>query len=183
MFKGINDEEDEVNIYTLSDWGVGKAKNTPAVFARSMLRARGFTANTVESYTNVWVRHIADNDKLRSSTKSNILRALRKPEISWNTLNRLRSIFRLRKVTYYAKVLWEDGVETFHEHTVEGDMHFIMTTDIQKEFDPDEGNLDLMIYEETVEDKIDTLFDLVRELKAAGYDVDVTLRKKTIATN
>lgn len=121
MFKLTEDED--IDIFKQSDWGVSKTSHPLASIARSMLRARGITASVFESRISSWVKkHVPPNGKLRSSAKSNMSRTVRKNDtISWNTLYRLFSILELPEVTMYVKVKWPDGVETVHKHIIDQD--------------------------------------------------------------
>ena len=101
MYNNLSDEGEDVNIFTLSDRGASLSRNTLASIVRSQMQARGIDASQLDSNATVWVRYtVADNDKHRSSMKSNVLRAIRKDYLSWGTFQRWVAIARFKKVTF-----------------------------------------------------------------------------------
>ena len=176
MFKGINEDDDNVDLFTQSDWGISKAGNTPAAICRSMMRDRGFTPGVLESCTNLWVRHFTDNDKHRSSTKSNILRAIKKPLMSLGTLQRFIGIARIKHVTYHVTTTWYDDVVTISKHDVPGDQNFLDLTDLAKELVNNGIDLDTLEYATNeVETNIRDVIKLSQAIKASGRDIKVII--------
>jgi hypothetical protein len=113
-----------------SDKGVSEAKNTPAVLVRSLFLSRNITMGQFEKYLSDWVkRNISSNVKQQSSAKSNISRSANEPEVTWNTLLRIASILRLRRLTITMEAEWEDGRVTYQQDTVLGDSHYIDSTE------------------------------------------------------
>lgn len=136
MFKAVNGDDDEIDLFTQSDWGASQTgKCTPAYMARSMLHSRGISYGDLDSRVNVWVRQVEENDKHRSSTKSNVSRAIRKKNMSWHTFLRFLSIMRIRRLTIVCKAEWDDGVETWHQHVINGDENYLNAEDLGEELE------------------------------------------------
>lgn len=175
MFNGI-DDDDDIDPFTQPDWGVGRAKNTPAAIARSLFRARGINASAFERKLNLWAKHLSANEKHRSSTKSNVLRAAKKDYMSWGTLLRVIGILRLKDIDFYAVVHWEDGVETTSKHVINGDANYLAVTDAGNELIANQFDA---TYENALKPSDDELMQamklLVEEFRATGRDVDVVL--------
>lgn len=176
MYKGLSNDDD-VNIFTLSDLGASRTKNTLAAISRTQMHAKGWTASQLDSHANVWVRYVvADNDKHRSSMKSNVLRAIRKDYISWGTFERWIAIARFRSVTFYVSTIWEDGVETISKHVINGDSNFLNSTNMLDELKANSAEEEMFKNVEVTPDaKIQNLLRLAAELKASGVDIDVHL--------
>ena len=182
MYNNLSDEGEDVNIFTLSDRGVSLSKNTLASIARSQMQARGVDASQLDSNATVWVRYtVADNDKHRSSMKSNVLRAIRKDYLSWGTFQRWVAIARFRSVTFYVATVWEDGVETFSKHVINGDSNFLNSTDMVTELKANTLEVEMDKYPTHTPDlKIQTLLRLAAELKAEGVNIDVHLHGERV---
>ena len=182
MYNNLSDEGEDVNIFTLSDRGVSLSKNTLASIVRSQMQARGVDASQLDSNATVWVRYtVADNDKHRSSMKSNVLRAILKDYLSWGTLQRWVAIARFRSVTFYVATVWEDGVETFSKHVINGDSNFLNSTSLLDELKANTLEVEMDKYPTHTPDlKIQTLLRLAAELKAEGVNVDVHLHGERV---
>lgn len=103
----------------LKDKGVSEASNTLSRILRSMFDARGITPREFDNLVNQWAdKKYKGNEKLRSSAKSNVNRAVAAPDISWKTFNRALDILRLKRVTITFQAEWPDGKITYHQDTL-----------------------------------------------------------------
>ena len=103
----------------LKDKGVSEASNTLSRLLRSMFDARGITPREFDNLVNQWAdKKYKGNEKLRSSAKSNVNRAVAAPDISWKTFNRALAILRLKRVTITVQAEWPDGKITYHQDTL-----------------------------------------------------------------
>ncbi len=106
------------SILRLPDRGRSIPGNVLSDLLRSIWDSRKITDREHDRYTDRWVaRNYADNEKHRSSAKSNVNRALADPDMSYKTFMRGVSILPIRNAIFTLQVEWADGVITYHQAT------------------------------------------------------------------
>lgn len=101
---------------------IDEVKNTPGHFIRKILAFNRVTMDQLNRKVDAWTAaKYAPNDKLRSSAKSNILKALAGNEPTWNTFIRLLDIMNYKEVTMTLQMLNAQGSVEFQQHTVVND--------------------------------------------------------------
>lgn len=106
------------SILRLPDRGRSIPGNVLSDLMRSIWDSRKITDREHDRYTDRWVqKHYADNDKHRSSAKSNVNRALADPDMSYKTFMRGLGILPIRNAIFTVQIEWADGKITYHQAT------------------------------------------------------------------
>lgn len=101
------------------DKGKEDANNALAVLARSIYDIRAITPREFDKLVTEYVtKKYPDNDKLRSSAKSNLNRSFADADLTWKTFVRLLNIFKIRKAVFTLQLEWPDRKVTYHQKTL-----------------------------------------------------------------
>lgn len=115
-------ERSIVVIMKKDDKYMDEARNTLSGFIRKILANQRNNMQQLSKQVDAWtLTRYAANDKLRSSAKSNILKAIAGNDASWNTFLRFCQIMNFQKVIFTLQVVRENGLIDFYQETINND--------------------------------------------------------------
>ena len=98
---------------------VGEAKNSLSEFIRKILAYNRISQSKIGKLVDAWtVTRFQPNDKLRSSAKSNALKALADNEVTWNTFLRFCQILNFKRVNLTLQIETHDDQVQFYQSAV-----------------------------------------------------------------
>lgn len=115
-------ERSIVTIMKKDDKYMDEARNTLSGFMRKIMAHQRTTMQWLSKRVDAWtLTRYAANDKLRSSAKSNILKAIAGNDASWNTFLRFCQIMNYQKVIVTLQVVREDSKFDFYQEAINND--------------------------------------------------------------
>lgn len=118
MYKDPN-EKSLAEIMKKDDRYATDGTNSLSELGRKFLAYNRVTMPKLGKLVDAWtLTRFRPNDKLRSSAKSNALKAIADPEMTWNTFLRLCQILNFKRVNFTAQVITHDDQVQFYQTSI-----------------------------------------------------------------